>query len=349
MTPDGRNHVLDRSEIRVTDTPRVGPKVARLGHLAASGWRVPDGYAVTIDALPTALQSELARLFTCPDATAPSYLARQARMLIESQPIPSWLQDAVCAAHERLQMRTGQGSALRVAVRSSAIGEDSARASFAGQFSTYLGIKDVADVMLCIQACWASAYSAHALEYRRHVGIGPLHTYDLAVGVMELVDARSSGVVFTLDPVSGDRSRIVVEANWGFGESILSGQVTPDHWDVDRASGRFINTMTGGKLAWTVFDLAAQKMVLMPLPSDLAGQPCLCDEEVAFLCRKSIEIEAAEGCPQDVEWAIARDIPFPDSAFILQHRPETTTQHPHANTFDPVQYALRNAFKVRYT
>ena len=116
-----------------------------------------------------------------------------------------------------------------------------------------------------IRKCWASGYATWALQYRRRAGL-PLHAHDLAVGVMELVDVRSAGVVFTLDPVTGDRDRMVVEANWGFGESVVSGQVTPDYWAVDRASGRIGERRVGGKHMWTVFDLATAKVVPMPLP-----------------------------------------------------------------------------------
>ena len=365
--------VLDLGDIRITDTPRVGPKVARLGQLASAGWRVPDGYAVTVHALgrwlPPAAESEIERLITgiagiaiAHDPAALGRACERARALIESQPLPSWLQDAVFAAHERLRTRTGRGHRLRVAVRSSAVGEDSAGASFAGQYSTFLGIQDSTDVLHHIRKCWASGYAAWALQYRRRAGL-PLHAHDLAVGVMELVDARSAGVVFTLDPVTGDRDRMVVEANWGFGESVVSGQITPDYWAVDRASGRIGERRVGGKHMWMVFDLAAAKVVPMPLPADLARQPCLHDDEVRYLCRKAAEIADAEGVPQDIEWAIARDVPFPDSVFILQHRPETTwpaaraevpAPAPAANapgsaaqpSFDPVQYALRNVFKV---
>lgn len=365
--------VLDLGDIRITDTPRVGPKVARLGQLASAGWQVPDGYAVTVHALrswlPPGAKSEIEQLIAGLSGTAmahdPAALGRvseRAQALIESQPLPSWLTDAVFAAHERLRTRSGRGHHLRVAVRSSAVGEDSAGTSFAGQYSTFLGIQDSTDVLHHIRKCWASGYAAWALQYRRRAGL-PLHAHDLAVGVMELVDARSAGVVFTLDPVTGDRDRMVVEANWGFGESVVSGQITPDYWAVDRASGRIGERRVGEKHMWTVFDLATAKVVPMPLPADLARQPCLHDDEVRYLCRKAAEIADAEGVPQDIEWAIARDVPFPDSVFILQHRPETTwpaapaevpAPAPAANapgsaaqpSFDPVQYALRNVFKV---
>jgi pyruvate, water dikinase len=371
--------VVDLGDVRAADAGRVGPKMARLGQLAADGWRVPDGYAVTAGALdgwlPAAARDELDRMVAAP-ATGQGELAElagRARALVESQPLPPWLADAVAAAHGRLAARTGRDAALRVAVRSSAVSEDGQAASFAGQYETYLGVSGVDDVLLHVRRCWASGFSAHALAYRRRFGgPAPVRASDLAVGVLELVDARSAGVAFTLDPVTGDRGVCVVEGNWGFGESVVSGQVTPDHWTVDRASGRVLTARTGAKLTWAAVNPADGRVVLSPLPDDLTGRACLSEEEVRYICERATAIEAAAGgMPQDVEWAVARDRPFPDSVFFLQHRPETTwTGGPAAPddsaatddsgtpgetsatgeagkpAFDPVKYALRNVFKV---
>jgi pyruvate, water dikinase len=364
--------VVDLADVRAADAGRVGPKMARLGQLAADGWRVPDGYAVTASALdgwlPAAVRDELDRLLVS-SAAGPGELAEvagRARELVEAQPLPSWLADAVAAAHGRLAARTGRDTALRVAVRSSAVSEDGQAASFAGQYETYLGVSGVDDVLLHVRRCWASGFSAHALAYRRRFGgPAPVRVSDLAVGVLELVDARSAGVAFTLDPVTGDRGTCVVEGNWGFGESVVSGQVTPDHWTVDRASGRVLTARTGAKLTWAASSPADGRVVLSPLPEDLTGRACLSEEEVRYICERAAAIEAAAGgTPQDVEWAVARDLPFPDSVFFLQHRPETTWTGEAAApgdsaapgdaapggagkpAFDPVQYALRNVFKV---
>ena len=364
MTAGAGEAVVDLADVRASDAPRVGPKMARLGQLASTGWRVPDGYAITAGAregwLPAAARAELHRLFSAP-ATGPASLrlSQQARQLIEGQSLPPWLADAVADAHARLTGRTGRGDALLVAVRSSAVSEDGRAASFAGQYETYLGVSGPDEVLRHIVKCWASGYSAHALDYRRRFGgSGPLRAHDLAVGVLELVDARSAGVAFTLDPVTGDRGRLVVEANWGLGESVVSGQVTPDYWTVERDTGRILERRTGGKLVWSVLgeagDAVGRGTVLAPLPAELAQAPCLTDDEVRYICRQAAAIEAAEGTPQDVEWAIARDLDLPDSVYFLQHRPETTwaapppasEPAPAAASFDPVQYALRNVFKV---
>jgi pyruvate,water dikinase len=322
--------VLDLADIRVSDIPRVGPKVARLGQLARDGWRVPDGYAVTADALASWL---------------PPQLSPQEA---EARPVPAWLEDAVTDAHERLIARTGLGPALKVSVRSSALSEDGATASFAGQFATYLGVCGVDDVLRHIRKCWASAFTAHAQEYRRRrAAAGSSH--QLAVGVLELVDVRTAGVVFTVDPVSGDRDHLIVEANWGFGESVVSGRVTPDHWEVDRATGHILAEHVTVKDSWSALDLETGTVTLQALPGELAPQACLAAHEVRYLCRQALAIEESDGgTAQDVEWAIARDLPFPDSVFILQHRPVTTLAPPPPPpaAFDPVQYALRNVFKV---
>jgi pyruvate, water dikinase len=393
VTAAAGDAVVDLGVLRAGDAGRVGPKMARLGQLASTGWRVPDGYAITADALegwlPAAALAELHRLFSAPAtgpgaaATRPDYgghqrltrLSEQARQLIEGQSLPSWLADAVADAHARLAARTGRGAELRVAVRSSAVSEDGHAASFAGQYETYLGVSGTDEVLRHIAKCWASGYSAHALDYRRRFGgSGPLRAHDLAVGVLELVDARSTGVASTTDPVTGHRGLLVVEANWGLGESVVSGQVTPDYWTVERDSGRIVERRVGAKLVWSVLaepgaggagDGGGRGTVLAPLPAELAGAPCLTDDEVRYICGRAAAIEEAEGTPQDVEWAVARDLDVPDSVYFLQHRPETTwagaapesgpTSAPGtppgsapapAKSFDPVQYALRNVFKV---
>jgi pyruvate,water dikinase len=141
---------------------------------------------------------------------------------------------------------------------------------------------------------------------------------------------------------------------------VVSGQVTPDHWTVDRATGRVLTARVGAKLTWATYSQDAGRVVLCPLPGDLAGEASLTEEEVRYIGERAVAIEsAAGGAPQDVEWAVARDLPFPDSVYFLQHRPETTWSSPPAEdpaasppaeparaAFDPVQYALRNVFKV---
>lgn len=353
------NPIIDLSDVRMADNARTGPKMARLGELAAQGWRVPDGYVLTVDVLrqwlPASIRRELERLFdgSTMSSHALEQRASQAQELIEDEPITEWLQKSVAAAHERLQQRTGLGQDLRVAVRSSAVSEDAAAASFAGQFDTYLGAHTSESVVESVRRCWASLYTARVLTYRQQHGM-PVHSFDLAVGVMQLVEARSSGVAFTLDPVTGDRNCLVVQGNWGLGQSVVSGQVTPDHWVVDRTSGQIQQRHIADKHVWSVTDPAGGSAETVAAPGCQRERPCLDEQEVRHLCHQAVQLEEQEGLPQDLEWAIESRSTFPDTLVILQHRPETSTASQTASsgqtgTFDPVQYALRNVFNVSGT
>lgn len=344
--------IVELAELRADDADRAGPKLARLGELRARGWQVPDGYVVSAPALRACLTDAARDRLHALLATVPSDqrglagTAREAQQLIRAQPLTDALVTAVTAAHARLADRTGAGDDLVVAVRSSAVGEDAATASFAGQFDSYLGVRGTAALLDAVRRCWSSQYTPRALEYRRQRALAP-DDGGFAVGVLQLVDARSSGVLFTLDPASGARDRVVIEGNWGLGETVVSGQVTPDHWSVKKDSGRIRDRHIGDKRVQLVFDPAQGRAVEVDVPADLAAQACLSDDEVRLLVRRAVELEQHEGVPQDVEWAIRAGAELPDSLVFLQHRPETTWgTHTEVDDggFDPVDYSLRSVF-----
>lgn len=354
LPPVTDSPVVDLADLGVADIPLAGAKLARLGELRQRGFQVPDGYAVTAPALerwaaPT-LGPHLERLLDDlpDDQNGLSQLAGEARELIESHPLTGELEEAVRAAHRRLEARSGEGPALVVAVRSSAVSEDGAVASFAGQFETHLGVQGADAVLTHIRRCWSSQYTPRALDYRRHHGL-PQHSFDLAVGVLRLVAARASGVLFTIDPATGDRDTMIVEANWGLGESVVSGLVTPDHFAIDRPTGRIGERRISTKRLRLDFDPALARVVEVPLPPELADAPCLTDLEIAELCRQASELERLEGAPQDVEWVIEEDRDLPGSVVLLQHRPETAwaaNPPPERKPFDPVGYSLGKVWKV---
>jgi pyruvate,water dikinase len=361
--------VVELADLGVADIPLAGAKLARLGELARRGFQVPDGYAITAPALEAWAAPTLGpRLRTLlddlpEDQPALARLAGEARELVERHPLPPDLERAVRAAHQRLEARSGLGPGLAVAVRSSSVSEDGAVASFAGQFETHLGVRGADSVLEHVRRCWSSQYTPRALGYRRRHGL-PQHSFDLAVGVVRLVDARSSGVLFTLDPATGDRETMVVEANWGLGESVVSGLVTPDHFAVDRQSGRIRERRLSTKRVRLFFDAALSRVVEAPLPRELADAPCLADDEIGELWRQADRLERMEGAPQDVEWAIEEGRELPESVLLLQHRPETSwgaapqsgeahsgeAQSGEAQSgqapFDPVSYSLAKVWKV---
>jgi pyruvate,water dikinase len=270
--------------------------------------------------------------------------AARARSLLEAEELPEWLLDAIDGAYERLVERLGAGQSAPTAVRSSGVAEDSEAASFAGQFDTYLGICGAEAIAEHVKKCWASQYSARALDYYRRRGMEP-DGAGIAVGVLALVDARVSGVAFSVNPATGNRSELVIESNWGLGECVVSGRVTPDRWIVDRASGEVRVRHVSDKQRQSVFDPRAGLVVDRPTPDAIRMAASLTDEEIALVAGVLLEIELQEECLQDVEWAIDERLSLPDALFVLQHRPETVWgRQSKGGTFDPVAYALENVF-----
>jgi pyruvate,water dikinase len=202
-----------------------------------------------------------------------------------------------------------------LAARSSATAEDLPGASFAGQQETFLNVRGAGALLEAVRACWASLWTARAIAYRERRGIEPGRV-SLAVVVQEMVEAEAAGILFTADPTSGRRDRVVINAAWGLGEAVVSGRVTPDRLAVDRASGRVVSRETADKELMTVY--AGSGTEERPVPEALRRRPVLDDETAARLAGYGARIEELYGTSQDVEWALAGG-----EIFVLQARPIT--------------------------
>ena len=213
------------SELTDEDSAAVGPKIARLGTLRASGIDVPDGFAVTVDAfekflavngLDQCIDRELAAASDIDNLAEMEAASNRVRGIIEQTPMDGGLEAALRDAYHELCFRHGDVG-LSVAVRSSAAGEDAADASFAGQYESYLGIVGAEAVVTAVRRAWSSLFVARALAYRlrqkQHYRETPM-----GVGVLRLVHARCAGVAFSANPVSKKRDRFVIEGAWGWGE-----------------------------------------------------------------------------------------------------------------------------------
>lgn len=204
------------------------------------------------------------------------------------------------------------GEDVPVAVRSSATAEDSAGASFAGGFDTWVDVSGVDSVLAHVQECWQSLSSARAGEYARASGIDPA-AIEMAVVIQRTVRATAAGVLFTISPVTGDRSRIVIEASWGLGLAVVGGEVTPDRWTVDKISLAVLSTTPGDKRIEYLHGSA---------PVDVEPTrwtvPCLTENQVLDLARLGKLIERLHGAPQDIEFAIEHG-----TVVLLQCRQET--------------------------
>ena len=286
---------------RALDVARAGGKGASLARMAASGLPVPPGFVVLAEALSAAL--DVTGMRDELRAALPDHARAQA--IVEGLPLVE-LASAYAALGE---------DHPSVAVRSSAVAEDSGEASFAGQQETYLHVRGDADVARRVRDCWASFFSERALFYRAQRG--SLDDLEMAVVVQRMIEPDVAGILFTVDPVQRRRDQMVVEAVFGLGESAVSGAVTPDNFVLAR-DGRLKRSR-----------LAVQPYALVGLPGggteeralapERGGLATLSEDDLAKLAALGRRLEDEHGCPQDIEWAIAGG-----TLFVLQSRPVTT-------------------------
>jgi pyruvate,water dikinase len=326
--------------------------MGRLAELHRIGVQVPQGFAVTVEAyrrhcaesgLDGRIEQALAGLGTDPSEQEVEQASAAIRDLFTATAMSAALEAEIVAAYEELSDRCVEVNPP-TAVRSSATGEDAADASFAGIFDTYLGISGVARVLDAVRACWGSLFTGRALAYRLRKGISH-HDMPIAVGVIELIHARSSGVAFSVHPVTGKRDRIVVETSWGWGEAIVQGLVDPDHVEIGKADKRILKYQVAHKKTVSAFDFAEGRVTEIDMPARLADRQVLDEEQIVAIAEAVTAIEAHYGYPVDVEWVISRHRRAGDPICIVQSRPVTVTSTEAAPAaYDPVALAQKYIF-----
>ncbi len=311
-------------------TARVGGKCAGLLTMTGRGLPVPPGFAVTTDAFDAVLdggglRAEIGSVLDGLDLSDTADTERRAaevRGLITDRPVPLPIAAAVTAAYRVL----GAEKDVPVAVRSSAEMEDLPTVSFAGQYDTYLGICGVDAVVDAVRRCWASLWTARAITYRAAGGV-PERGLSMAVGVQRMVDARTAGAALTVNPADGDPSKIVIDAVWGLGEPVMSGEMTPDNYVVDKVLLVPVKTTLSPKRHELVVARDGHGLIRRAVEDARRERACLGPAEVTVVAELAKSVERHFGCPQDIEWAIVRDeAPLPDDgprALLLQTRPET--------------------------
>lgn len=317
-------YILDFQQIGRDDHARVGGKCASLGEMTQAGVAVPPGFAVTTEAYQAmldhhGLKAEIARHLAQVDPDDIDSIDRAAqaiRIRIRSHRLPDDVEQAIRTAYAAM------GDDVPVAVRSSATAEDLPDASFAGQQDTYLWVKGADDVVDKVGDCWASLYSTRAVAYREKNDIPQVDVL-MSVGVQKMVNARAAGVAMTLDPGTGDRTRIVIDASWGLGETVVSGLVTPDNYTVEKVLEEILDRKIADKHVELVGDAEIEEAVEREVPEKRRKIACLSDAEVLAVARLAKRLEKQNKCPQDVEWAIDADLPEGENLLALQSRPET--------------------------
>jgi len=298
--------VLWFEELSKDDVPLVGGKCANLGEMINAGIPVPPGFAITAYAYKrfieeTGISQKIYDILdeTITDPKDPKQYeeaSKKIRKLIESTPIPKEIQEAIVKAYRELSKRIGQ-QAVFVAVRSSATAEDLPGASFAGQQETFLNVKGEEALLESVRKCWSSLFTPRAIFYRTEKGFRHEKVL-ISVAVQKMVNSRSAGVIFTLHPVTGDRSKIIVESVWGLGEAIVSGAVTPDHFEVDKNTFKILVKNVVKKTVEYVRDPKTGKTVHVEVPPERQEAPSLTDEEVVELAKIAKRIEEHYGTPR---------------------------------------------------
>ena len=316
------------------DVDYAGGKGANLGEMTAAGLPVPPGFVVGAPSYAefcdsTGLRERIEQRLVDVDVDDPDDLAAAAsevKAMVKAEPVPDGIATAIAAAYGEIE---GSDQDHPVAVRSSATAEDTESASFAGTNETFLNIQGADDVVDAVRRCWASLFGARTLFYRAKQGFGQADM-DIAVVVQIQILSTRAGVMFTIDPASGARDQLVIEGSLGLGESVVSGQVSPDRYLVDKESLGILKR-----------EVKRKELVIEPLPeggtqtrkltSDEAVRPVLSDAEVHTIAELGVRTERHYGSPQDTEWAFDEE----ERPWMLQSRPVTATGHAESGEAGP--------------
>jgi pyruvate,water dikinase len=323
--PSPTDLVADLTAVNRANVSTVGGKGANLGEMLRADLPVPPGFVLTVAAYERMREASgvgpridaLLRTVKIEDPAALQRVSAQLREVITAVALPSDLIAAIETAYARLARTTSGNADPLVAVRSSATCEDTAEYSFAGMFESVLGVRGREALADAIRRCWASTFGARVLYYRLSRSMPA--EMPVAVVVQRMVGSLKSGVMFTADPSTGESEHVVIEAAWGLGEVVVGGQVTPDHYVVDKRT-----------LAVVEHRIAAKEFLLESLAAggtrrvDLDHDPrekgaVLTEPELAALTRLALASERHYGAPQDMEFAIDGT-----GIFITQTRPITT-------------------------
>ncbi len=316
-------YVIKFEDLTKDDIGIAGGKGANLGELTQANIPVPPGFVVTAETYDKFMQdtgifNKVMDIIDEIDINNTKELqeaAEEIKEIIIATPMPDDISTMILEAYKQLSMKVGEDEA-DVAVRSSATAEDLPEASFAGQQDTYLHVKGDQEVLKYVQKVWASLFEARAIFYREENNFEHSKVL-IAVVVQQMVDSDKAGVMFTVNPSTGENIALI-EGSWGLGESVVSGTVTPDNYAVDKDTNKILNVTISDKKTWFVNDENGTS-VQKDVPEDMRNERVLSDEELIELTEMGKRVQAHYGKPQDTEWAF-----HAGNLFLLQSRPITT-------------------------
>ena len=316
-------YVKKFEDLNKSDIPIAGGKGANLGELTQAGIPVPPGFVVTAQTyekfmLETGINDKVLSILDeidINDTKALQAASEEIKAIINEAPIPEDMILFITEAYNQLCQRF-DGDDVEVAIRSSATAEDLPEASFAGQQDTYLYVSGIDDVLEYIRKCWASLFEARAIFYREENDFEHAKVL-IAVVVQKMANADKAGVMFTVNPSTGEEIALI-EGSWGLGEAVVSGDVTPDNYQVDKADNSVINVTISDKKVMYIND-ENETSIKVDVPEEKRNERVLSDEELIELTEMGKRIQAHYGEPMDTEWAFENG-----ELFLLQARPITT-------------------------
>lgn len=322
---DTQNYVSWLRELDKDDVFIAGRKCKGLGEMLRAGLPVPPGFAITLKAYEkfideTGVGKAISSYFEeikdrlKDDVSLFDRASEYICGLIEAKPMPGNIQKIILSYYRALCERCNIEN-VKVAVRSSG------PVSMPGQFDTFLNIAGEEELLNKVKKVWASSFNGRAMHYRLQRGMS-VESSPIGIAVLKMVNARASGVMFTLDPLNGDRSTIFIEGSWGLGESLVSGQVTPDKFALNKVTLSITKQIICNKAIEMVYGPEGD-VVPVDVGPDRQDVPCLTEAEILQLGKLGKLVEANNKLPQDIEWAIDQDLPFPRNIILLQTRPET--------------------------
>jgi pyruvate,water dikinase len=302
----------------------VGKKCANLGELVKLGLRVPYGFALSVMAYErfmeeTGLKEKVAQLVEREtkagldaekDITKMIELSTTIRETIEASDMPPGLGGDIARYYAELQKKVGIAD-VACAVRSSGA------VSMPGQMETYLNVKGESEIIRHVKKVWASAFTTRAIVFRIQSNM-PISWAPIGIAVIMMIEAKSAGVILTVLPTIGDLDRAIVEGNFGLGESVVSGDITPDSFVVHKHEMNIESRSVAAKTKMVVYGDAGT--TVEEVPSELRRAPCVDDKEILEIVRVAKDVERHFGNPQDMEWVVDKRFTFPESIFWVQAR-----------------------------
>lgn len=316
--------------IEATDPTLVGPKMVHVDWLRRQDAHVPEAFCITTEAFEkfldhNALAPSLAAAessWTDNDDTDLKQASQLCRQRLLAATLPNEIELSLNGAYSALA-GTEEDPEMPVAVRSSASGEDSKEASFAGQYESFLNIQGRKPLVNAVRQVWASLFSERAMRYRRRSRI-PFGETPMAVIVMSMVPAHCAGVAFSADPVTGKQDRIIIEGCWGYGEAVVQGVTVPDRITVDKEDQRILDYTLGSKQVHSAINPSGGAVREIETNSKLQTKPCLTSTEVIQIATEVSRLERQIGTPVDTEWVLTNT----GELFFVQLRPITSLPDP---------------------